>query len=31
MSRRTDVAAESGYKTHGITESSGLGEAFFFA
>ena len=27
----TDVAAESGYKAHGITEPSGLGESFFFA
>jgi len=26
-----NVSAESGYKTHGITESSGLGDSLFFA
>ena len=27
----TDLAAESGYETYCITESSGLGDSFFFA
>ena len=26
-----NVAAESGYKTDGITESNGVGDSFFFA
>jgi hypothetical protein len=26
-----DVAAQSGYKTDGIAEPSGLGDSFFFA